>query len=792
MKLSLSWIFDHIDADWKQQDINLILSKFNTTTAEIEGFKEVKFDLRFFYLAKEISRNNYEITLSVPELKIKIALPLRSQDLDAKLNLNKKPVFMIKKYGESFNWATLQDFDVEKDGLVPQINANSAQLNGLWRQSFECDDIIIEIDNKSITHRPDMWSHRGFAREMAALLNLPFKDAKKFLAKRDILCFDQKTQPTLTCPITVENVAEKACSRFCGIYFKSIENAPSNLLIASRLLKVGSRPINGVIDLTNYLMQDWGMPVHAYDATKIEGQKVIIRMAKHGEKLFLLDGNEIELTTQDLVIADAQKPMCLAGVKGGINSGIDENTSSVFLEVATFDAATIRKSALRHKTRTDASSRFEKTLDPNQTSDAALRFLALLKQYKIEAEYAEEIVSVGHPVKEPVIDVDHVFLAKRIGVDLTKEDVINPLKKIGFKVDIKKHADKTTFYQVTVPTYRSSKDIKIKEDILEEVTRFYGFYRIPLLTPSAPKKPFNLDKITNLRKIKNYLAGAAKMTEQQNYAFADEEFLAEIDIKIAQTPRLLNPASQNNCRLIHSLIPGLFKNMKQNHVHRDSLAFFEFAKIWSLLDKKIIEKKSLAGIFLEKKCKADFYKCKQQIIELLSLLNVDVDGIKWQKIQTPENEWYTPYQTVNIMLHDKKIGTIGNADQFFLSKLKIHEACSAAVFELDGDWIINPEIKQKRYTQFSKFQDSYFDLSFMVPISVKVVDIKDTIAAVSTIIKKVELIDFFERSEWINERSLTFRVWVEHFDRTLEKGEIDDVMQLSITNVGALGAKLRV
>ncbi|KKQ33453.1 MAG: Phenylalanine-tRNA ligase beta subunit [candidate division TM6 bacterium GW2011_GWF2_37_49] len=791
MKLSLSWIFDHIDADWKRQDINLILSKFNTTTAEIEAFKKVKFDLKFFYLAKEISKNDTEVKLSVPELKINIALPLRIQAGNETSNSNKKSVFIIKKHGESFSWATLQDFDVEKDGLMPHLDASSAQLNGQWRQSFECDDIIIEIDNKSITHRPDMWGHRGFAREIAALLDLPFKDAKKFLAKRDILYFDQKTQPTSTCPITIENLEEKACPRFCGIYFKFIENTPSNLLITSRLLKVGSRPISGVIDLTNYLMQDWGMPVHAYDATKIEGQKIVVRMAKHGEKLFLLDGNEIELTTQDLVIADAQKPMCLAGVKGGVNSSVAENTSSVFLEIATFDAATIRRSAFSHKTRTDASSRFEKTLDPNQTSNAALRFLALLKQYNIKAEYAEEIVSVGHPVKEPMIEVDHTFLAKRIGIDLTKEDVINPLKKIGFKVELKKHVDRTPFYQVTVPTYRSSKDIKIKEDILEEVTRFYGFYRIPLTSPLAPKKPFDFSKTTNLRKIKNYLAGCAKMTEQQNYSFADEEFLAEIDIKIAPTPRILNPASQNNCRLINSLIPGLFKNMKQNHVHRDNLAFFEFAKIWMLQDKKIIEKKSLAGIFLEKKVVADFYQCKQQIIDLLRLLDIDIDSIKWQKIQNPENEWYAAYQSVNIILHDKKIGTMGNADQFFLSKLKIHEECSAVVFELDGDWLINPEIKLKRYVPFSKFQENYFDLSFMVPFSVKVVDVKDTIAAVSSMIKKVELIDFFEKSEWINERSLTFRACVEHFDRTLEKSELDDVMQLAITNVVALGAKLR-
>lgn len=791
MKLSLAWIFDHIDADWKLQDINLILSKFNTTTAEIEGFEHVKFHLNSFFLAKESSKNETEVKLSVPELQTKIVLPVRSQANEVVSGGVKHPIFMIKKLHDGFAWATLHDFGVEKDGLMPALDASTTEVNGSWRQMFQSEDIIIEIDNKSITHRPDMWGHRGFAREIASLLNLPFKDAKKFLAKREVLCFDQNTKPTLTCPIIIENQAEKACSRFCGLYFKSIENAPSNLFITSRLLTVGSRPMNGIIDIANYLMQDWGQPVHTYDADKIEGQKVVVRMAKYGEKLTLLDGNEIELTDQDLVIADASKPMCLAGVKGGVNSAVDSFTKSVFFEAATFDAATVRKSAFRHKTRTDSSARFEKTLDPNFTSEAALRFLELLRKCRIKAEIAQEVVSVGHESKVMTIEVEHEFLSKRIGVELSKDDVINPLKKIGFKVDLKKRKDKTVFYQVTVPSFRASKDIKIKEDILEEVTRFYGFCKIPLIVPMAPKIPFDCGKITRLRKIKNYLVGCAKMTEQQNYSFADEDFLSETGLKLSLTPRLVNPASQNNVRLIDSLVPSLFKNIKNNHVHKDSLAFFEFGRIWGIENKKIIETKNLAGVFFEKKKAADFYEAKQYIVDMLRLLDVDTDRIKWQKVQKSEKEWYAEYQCANIILDDRKIGILGIADQFFLSKLKIHESCSAVVFELDGNWLLEPEVKQKRYAAFSKFQESYFDLSFMVPLSIKSADIIDTIRAVNTMIKKVELVDFFEKNDWTDVRSLTFRAWVEHFDRTLEKDEIDTVMHQSIANVEALGAKLR-
>jgi len=791
MKLSLAWIFDHIDADWKQQDINLILSKFNTSTAEIEGFHEIKFDLRKFYLGKVIFQNVNEIKLSIPELNTETVLLARDNTVDIIASKIKKPVFMVTKQHENFSWTTLHDLGIDKDGFMPALDVVDKDLNGNWRKNFECDDIIIEIDNKSITHRPDMWGHRGFAREIAALLDLPFKDSKKFLGKCEVVCFDQQTKPSLTCPITIENQTENACSRFCGLHFKSIENKPSNVFIASRLLKVGSRPINGIIDLTNYLMQDWSQPVHAYDSTKIEGAKVVIRMAKHGEKILLLDGNGVELTNQDMVIANAKNPMCLAGVKGGVNSSVDPNTTSIFFESATFDAPTVRRSAFRHKTRTDSSARFEKTLDPNQAPEAILRFIYLLKQYKIKADYADQILSVGHPIKEHDIEVEHEFLEKIIGVTLTKEDVVKPLQKIGFKVAAKQIKNTGVVYHVTVPTFRGCKDIKIKEDILEEVLRFYGFYKIPLKLPIMQKKPFNFNNITKLRKIKNHLVDSVKMFEQQNYSFVDEDFLNEIDLKLNPTPTLLNPASQNNIRLIDSLVPSLFKNIKHNHVHQDSLAFFEFGRIWSLENKKINETKNLAGIFFEKRTPINFYDCKQHIIDLLRTLGLDTDNIKWQKVQTPEKEWYAAYQTANIILDHKKIGTIGNADTFFLSKLKIHEGCSAFIFELDGEYLLAAEPKNKRLAAISKFQESYFDLSFMAPFSVKFVDIKETIAAVSTLIKKVELVDFFEKIEWTDVKSLTFRVWVEHFDRTLEKEEIDTVMQQTISNVAALGAKLR-
>jgi phenylalanyl-tRNA synthetase beta chain len=796
MKLSLAWIFDHIDADWKKQDANAIFSKFNTSTAEIESFHKFNFNLNNFYLGKITSNSGQTVKLLVPELNKEIELARRQEESDAMYVHLPCPVFMIKKIENTFYWANLVDFGLEQTGLLPAFDVSEKDLAGNWKSIFESEDVILEIDNKSITHRPDMWGHRGFAREIAMLLDLPFKDSDLFLTDKNILYFDEKSRVTDKSPVVIENHSPEACKRFTGLYFKSIENKPCNIFVASRLLKVGQRPINGIIDLTNYIALEWSQPVHAYDTTTIADKKIVVRMAKPGEFIELLDGNRLELTNQDLVIADAKAPMCLAGVRGGAGKSINNSTTSVLFESATFDSGTVRRSALRHKTRTDSSARFEKTLDPNQAPQATQRFLKLLDECKIKFECDSDIVCIGQPVQDSIIEVSHDFLEKRSGVQLQESDVVRPLTKLGFGVAVKKTPE-TVIYVITVPSYRGTKDIKLKEDILEEVIRCYGFNRIPLNLPVFVRKPFDLTPQTRLRKIKSYLVGGAKMSEQQNYIFFDEDFLAELGLSQANTVNVVNPVSQNNFRLVTSLVPGLLKNIKTNHVHNDSLAIFEFARIWGLDSKTPVEHRSLAGMFFEKHGAVDFYKCKQHIIDLLEAIDLDVKKLEWQTLrqaqdEKPESEWYREYQCAKILYDGKRIGVAGNVNPVLLSKLKIHENNTAFIFELDGDWLLNAPAMLKRYKQIGKFQETYFDLSFLVPLMLLTKEIEAKIYKVKPLIKKVEVIDFFEKADWTDVRSQTFRVWLEHLEKTLEKEEIDQVMQDTIKAIESLGAKLRV
>lgn len=799
MKLSISWIFEHIGVDWKKQDINDLIKKFNFVSAEIEHSYKVKFDLTKFALCKVVKEDSNSFFVSIPEWKKEVSLPQRDDSRHFIAIPAKDLTFMVCSKGKEISWAKLNDFGMEKDGLIPPLDVSEKDLNGVWKKNFEAEDFIIEVDNKSITHRPDMWSHRGFAREIAAILSLDLLPAEKFLVKKEVYTFDKFAKPTKINSFSIEIKAESECKRFAGICFNSLQNRPSNPLVLSRLLKVGVRPMNGFIDLTNYLMLDWSQPVHAYDAEKIEGGKVVARMAKNKEKLTLLDGSQIELTDQDLVIADGKKALCLAGIMGGLNSGVVANTKSVFLESAIFDAACVRRTSLRFGYRTESSMRFEKTLDPNQNLEGIFRFLKLAQDFNIHFDSANEILSVGPVAEETTLQIKHDFFEKRSGLELSEYDIIVPLGRLGFKViknlvEHSKTGQREIIYSVTVPTFRGSKDIEIQEDILEEVIRFYGFDKVKLQLPKLEKKPFNLNPVFRVRKIKGFLANSAKMFEQQNYIFFDEKFLESVGLTNLQAAgEIVNPVSQDSRRLLTCLLPGLLKNVKENFHEQESLRFFEVGRVWSSgKQDEIIEHKKVSGIFFEKRKKVDFYECKSYVTGLLDYIGVAFDKIEWQKIDKPTYVWCAKYQSANIVFDKKIIGVLGKVDHAFLSKLDVLPESEAFFFELDLDFLIGFDPEIKKFKPLPRFQETSFDLSLLVPLKLEVSVLEGILCGAASLITKVELIDFFEREDWLDKRSLTFRIWLNNLEKTLEKEEIEVVREKTIMLMQKNGAELRL
>lgn len=771
MKLSLAWVFDHIDADWKTLDIAHMISQFNRVVAEIEGFEKVSIDVSRLSLGVVRSITSKEVTLFSPEWNQEFTLQARK-------GIAADAVYMVTKDGHNITWATAQDLGSGKDMALPALRVQEADLEGAWKQSFECHDYIVELDNKSVTNRPDMWGHRGFAREIAAMLKLPFKHERSFLAYKKTTQYGDTVQASATNPIKIINQAPEAAKRFAGIYFDNVQAQPSILWMMHRLVRIDARPIDALVDMTNYAMFDWGNPMHAFDAAAIGGKILTPRMAKNKEKLTVLDGETIELTSEDLVIADQDKPLGLAGVMGGKESGISGTTTAILLESACFDATTIRKTSTRYRKRTEASARFEKTLDPNANTQALQRFVQLMRDAQISATESDEIFSVGAPVEPLIITIEHAFIEKRLGVTIAPEFIRSTMARLEIGAT---YADGV--YSLSVPAFRSTKDVRLKEDIVEEVGRFYGYTAIEPQLPCLQLNPADLGWVYRQRTIKNIMAYSMQMRELYSYAFFDEEFLAAIKWNPGTTLEVKSPVSENWRRLVTTLIPGLLKAVVSNSAEHDALRFFEFGRVWQV-GTPVQEKKSCAGVMFDKKG-VDFYAAKAELVKVFDALKMPIE---WVKVAQPEDPWYAPYQTAHLMYNDTKIGIAGKVSPAFLAVL-----CPGDLFmfELDASFMLHHKQPLVRYQAGSKYPDMARDISMLIAREISAQSVGAAIQAIDAKIISVSLVDFFEKQEWPDQRAMTFRFIISDKERTMTKEEADGIWDRVAQELKNMGAIIR-
>lgn len=762
MKLSISWILDHITGKRPILDdkfAQLVVDKFNSSVAEVDACQKVSVNLDQFTIAQVVDGNFVSAELD--------------QQFGSGQRLAESGFYLLKKNDGDWERASLVDIGSYKDGLVPAIDISKELATGSWKKDFEAEDYILEIDNKSINHRPDLWGHRGFARELAALFDLQLADLEGFLEKSSFEKADTRADVD---GFEVVNEASPKCRRFSAMDIPEITNKASDLKIATRLARVDNRPIDMLVDITNYVMWDIGQPMHAFDADKFPSKKIVIRFAKPNEKLKLLDGAELELTEDDLVIADKDRAISLAGIMGGESSGVSPETKALFLESANFDAVTIRRSAEKAKIRTEASSRFEKGLDPNQNVYAIERYTKLLKDLYVPFKAAEKIISLGAEARENQIDVGHKFIEAQLGVPLQQDFVIDTLGSIGFQA---KAVGEN--YSVIVPTFRQG--VSIPEDLVEEVGRLYGFEKIPHILPERASSSTEHVNLNRLRDIKKYLAFASDMMEVCNYPLFDEQFLQEINWQPKDAVELSNPVSENWQKLATSLVPLLLKNVFQNLKKADNLRFFEVAKAWRLVDGKPDEHNMLAGLFYSEKS-IDFYSCKSELERLFEMLDIQVD---WKKSPSVES-WYALGQTADLFVENKKIGLAGNLDNQFLKK---SFGGSGFAFELDLGAVLNSKIVESKFKAVPKYQSTWLDISMMIPKTVAVSKIESAVQKSDNRIYKIELIDIFEKPEWGDKKSVAVRFHFVDNNKTLTKEEIDAVLQEANKSVQALGAEVR-
>lgn len=762
MKISLAWILDYIDIPFAKVDVDKIVHLFNTRVAEIEHYEKFSCDFKKTYVVKVLKSSSKNIVVYCSELAQDIDLPARSDAVEGKY-------YLVSQDKKVWSWLDLATISAEKEGLFPAVDCTDALAKGSWRKLVESQDYILDVDNKSINHRPDLWGHYGIAREVAAFLHVKLKPLEKVLQKQSVVAFDKTSKRDKKHSFSIKINDSDGCSRFAGLHCKQVEHKDSDLFMAMRLLKVGSKPINMVVDLTNYVMFDVGHPMHVFDAASFDKQEVVVRKAKKGEKLTILDGQELTLSSQDLVVADEMHPVALAGIMGGKGSGFSDKTKELFLEAAGFDPTMIRKTAQRFKLRTEASARFEKHLDPMQNVTVLQRFLYLAHEYKVFDKVAESIVSVGKVIKPMMCKITHEQLETKIGAQIKESFVKDILERLGFGVQVAQGKAKTE-YGITVPTTRMTKDIQIQEDIVEEVVRMYGFENIDYQLPLREAKPFDAHVVRNISAIKRYLAFSCKMHEIRDYLFYDESFLRRLSYEPTKTISVKNPVSENWTQLVTSLVPHLLKNVELNFVQKSSIRLFELNSVWTTSSKKHSEHKSLAGIMFHKQG-VDFYDAKAELQGLWDLLGIEV---VFKKPKKDLAVWYDQHKSAELFVEKTCIGTAGMMSEKFLKSVVDGQAF---VFELDADFLADIIPVHNRFKAWSKYQNVFYDISMLVPLKVSSDQLKESIMQAHDTICSVELVDFFEKDDWNDRRSLTFRYQMSDETKTLDKQDMEVVMQ---------------
>ena len=625
-------------------------------------------------------------------------------------------------------------------------------------------DVIWEVDNKSLTHRPDLWGHIGIAREVAAITGRKFVYSIK------------KPEFTNDEPLEIFNEVPDLCSRYTAFTMRGIQIKPAPLYIRVLLANAGQRPINNIVDFTNYVMLTVGNPLHAFDKKFIKENTIKIRKALPKEKIKTLDGNEHTLSENDIVISDKSAPVALAGVMGGENSEVKTDTSEIILESANFHPGTIRKTALKYALRTESSARFEKSLDPAFAEEAAFMFANLVLKYVDGSKITSKYYDLDFSSKEiKYIDISGDFIRKRLGHPVTDERIIEILESLDFKIE--KNENKM---KVRVPSYRATKDIGIPEDLVEEIGRIHGYGNI---TPDTPfvqiEKPYTLPTKTTERLLKNILSFELGLNEVMSYSFDKIALLSKLGIEKEKRMELKNPISKEEPVLRRSLVPNLLDFVVKNEKNFSDFGFYELGKVFIPTDQdnELPVQPRFATFILTSSNKNDqsmFYKAKfvvERIFDRLSKGDLSISEFdKWHS----ETPWVHPVRSATLILNKTNVGYISELHPAVYKKFKIRSKVALGV--LNTDLISEIPTQIKTFEPLPKFPGITHDISVIVDKTVKAAEIEKVLAESNNkLIRNIECFDVYEGEKFPNKRSISFRMEFIHPERTLKQEEIMDI-----------------
>ena len=787
MYISMNWIQDYVDLSGL--DLNKLIAQFSLSTAEVENeiFYKGK-DLSGIVVAEIKSVENHPKSEKLHVLKVDIG----EKDLvdvvcgAPNVRLNMKTAFA--KVGARIGDITIAPRPLvgipsngmccsEKELGIGDDNSGIMDLDPAYKNGtdlkdlFSIDDIIFEVDNKSLTNRPDLWGHYGIAREFAALAKRPLKP----LEVADLSKYD-------SLPAVDMKIEDPDCLRYSCLKFDNVQKNVSPMNMRIRLYYCGMRGINLLTDLTNYLMLEMGQPMHAFDSRKVE--KIRVKKFPRPFVFKTLDEVERNVDEQTLMICNDNTPVAIAGIMGGLDSEIVEDTSSLTLESACFNPVSVRKSTVRLGHRTDASMRYEKTLDPEMTVPAIGRFVKLLTDIdsgvkiisRLTDEYREH-----YECKTLTITKEFVDRYTGIGDAITDEHIVSTLRALGFTVEVEGEN-----FRVTVPSWRATKDVTLKADLIEEITRIYGYDNFVPHTAVSPMFPIRLSAEKSVEdRLKDLLVKRFSLHEVHSYIWQYADDYKKLGMEVEDNVRLLNATNPNLEVLRRSIVPTQLCQLKGNVGYAPEFGMFEIGRVvdGKKEDGLCDEHKKLAVTLFSRTS-----DLKTLYFKLRDLLAVSLDELKHQTVS------FRPMEASHSYQHPKNLNAV-YADGILLGEIgivhptvskKLDKKAAIVYMELDMAALAKVSDAGIHYEETSKYPGMDLDLTFL---SDRYAPIAESVKKVnSPLIKSVRLIDMYQGEDG---NAITLRLTFSCMERTLTRDEVMEVANAIIDDLAAKNIRLK-
>jgi phenylalanyl-tRNA synthetase beta chain len=807
MKISYNWLKNYLNLELPAEEVSMLLTDIGLEVESIDRVEIIKGGLEGVVIGEVITKNQHpnadrlavttvdiggnnllKIVCGAPNLNAGQKVPVATvgtmlYDKDGSFKIKKSKIRGEVSEGMICGADEIGLGD-ETDGIMV-LDSNS-KVGMSASEYFQLEtDVVFDIG--LTPNRSDAMGHIGVARDLMTVLN--HKGSKLQMCRPSVDAFK-----VANCSKTISvNLKDSdLCPRYSGLSISGIKVVDSPDWLQNRLKAIGIIPTNNVVDITNYVLHEMGQPLHAFDANKIEGNEIVVGCVKEKTNFTTLDEQKRELSANDLIISDSKKPLCIAGVFGGLESGVTENTTDIFVESAYFNPVSVRKSAKRYNLNTDASFRFERGCDPNITVYALKRAALLIKEI-CGGKISSEVIDIyPNPIAHFLVEFTYAKMDSLIGEKIDRQVV----KKILIDLEIVISKETSTVLSLLIPPFRA--DVQREVDVIEEVLRIYGFNTI--LIPSKLNTNIAYTQGVNSEKIRNTISDLLSNTgfnEAMNNSLTKEEytdFIPELSKK--QNITLLNPLSQDLNLMRQSLLFSGLENIAYNQNRRNAnIKFYEFGKTYHKVEEENTENQHLQILVSGRihsdnwntsDDKADFYFIKEKVEHIINRL-----GIK--KIKSEAINTYGFAEGMMYTFMKKRLVCFGKLD----AKLVKEFGIKSTVYAADFNWDLIIELAgytKIKYQEVSKFPEVRRDLSLLVNKSVSFEVLKKiAVASDNKILKSINLFDVYEGNKLPeNKKSYAISFIMADDTKTLTDKYVDKVMEKLMSSFAdKAGAEIR-